>query len=408
MSRTPPDPPGGSLSAGLFGQLRPVRPPPPVRPPRTHEASWKRLGEAIPRTEQEWQDARRKHGFDTPHAMAVTLAKLFDSTDDENTIYKIIFLAACHVESYGNWAKKPKAYADVRELLGNPRLDEGVLERYMKSAVRLVKLLDGLYMRGLLHRAYESILYIPTHISHLRQFGEQPERFRSLFLIQKPLPEIQGSLMLYLPFLVLYMRPNLGFKKTCEALGSRLFDESEYALFCSAVQSQAKDLVPRLPPMPSITPPLRLMQHFNVFRLSVRLRALALQSVDQLRGYNPMPPGAPGEADMYCYELSDAHQAVIDEALKCLVTLGFLVEGEWTLATPRVIHHDSGPLLTPDGKFQVVIPIIRDGAEPQTISVGGYGLGINWIPWSSWSGIFMNQGVSLLTNGPADYFLIRL
>lgn len=91
--------------------------------------------------------------------MAVTLEKLLDPTDDENSIYKIIFLAACHVESYGDWAKRPKAYADVRELLGNPRLDEGVLERYMKSAVRLIKLLDGLYIRGLLHRAYESILY---------------------------------------------------------------------------------------------------------------------------------------------------------------------------------------------------------------------------------------------------------
>ncbi|KAI8710301.1 hypothetical protein NCS52_01587800 [Fusarium sp. LHS14.1] len=198
MSRTPSDPQSGSSSAGLFGQLRPVRPPPPTRH-RTHEATWKRLGETIPRTEQEWQAARRRHGFDTPQAMAVTLVKLLDPTDDENSIYKIIFLAACHAESYGDWAKRPKTYADVRELLGNPRLDEGVLERYMKSAVRLIKLLDGLYMRGLLHRAYESILYIPSQISHLRQFGEQPERFMSLFLIEKPLPEIQGSLMLYLP-----------------------------------------------------------------------------------------------------------------------------------------------------------------------------------------------------------------
>lgn len=85
------------------------------------------------------------------------------------------------------------------------------------------------------------------------------------------------------------------------------------------MQSQDKGLVPRLPPMPSITPPLRLIQHFDVFRSSTRLRTLALHSVDQLRGYNPMPPGPPGEADMYCYEWSDAHQAVVDETLKCLV-----------------------------------------------------------------------------------------
>lgn len=90
------------------------------------------------------------------------------------------------------------------------------------------------------------------------------------------------------------------------------------------------------------------------------------------------------------------------------VTLGFLVEGEWSLTTPRAIHHASGPLPTPDGKFQVVIPIIRDGEEPRRISVGGYGLGLHWIPWSSRSGIFMNQGTSLLTSGPVDYILIRL
>lgn len=96
------------------------------------------------------------------------------------------------------------------------------------------------------------------------------------------------------------------------------------------MQSQAKDLVPRLPPMPSITPPLCLVQHFDVFLLSGRLRTLTRHCLDQLRGYNPMPPGAPGEADMYCYEWSDAHQAVVDETLKCLVRPSIAIDRSHT------------------------------------------------------------------------------
>ena len=81
------------------------------------------------------------------------------------------------------------------------------------------------------------------------------------------------------------------------------------------------NLVPYLPPLPTFTPPLRIIQHFVIFSLSERLQKRALKSADQLRGYDPALPGVTSESDLYAYEWSTEHQAVVDETIHCLVRL---------------------------------------------------------------------------------------
>lgn len=153
---------------GFFGQI-----PPPTNPPerrrRTHEATWTRLDETIPKTDEEWRVARHRHHFDTPELIIRTLTRLLDPSEKES-LYTIVFLASCLVESYAT-RNKAKSFSDIRTFFGKPDLAEVTLDRYMKSVARLVTSLDQLCMDGLLHRAYESILYseparAPPHHSH--------------------------------------------------------------------------------------------------------------------------------------------------------------------------------------------------------------------------------------------------
>jgi hypothetical protein len=44
-----------------------------------------------------------------------------------------------------------------------------------------------------------------------------------------------------------------------------------------------------------------------------------LESASQLRGFNPALPDLDSEVDLYAYEWSTVHQAVVDTAIRSLV-----------------------------------------------------------------------------------------
>ncbi|QGI87164.1 hypothetical protein CEK25_002120 [Fusarium fujikuroi] len=416
MSGTPTGKEHGNSSAGSFSQFRFE-----TRAPRqrTHEATWKKLAETVPRTEDEWRLARQ-HVFSTAEEMSNTLTELL-MPSKKTYLYEIIFLASRHTILCCDPEQRLTVYSDLRDFFSNPHLDDGMLERYMKSVVRLIKVLDELYLEGLLHRAFEAILYsmaaeVPAQRSHLRQYGEHPDRFKSAFLIQKPSAEIHGSLLLYIPFLVHYKFPYLSAR---DALNSRLLGESEYHLFEDAIKT--KTFVPRLPPLPPLTLPLCVIQHFEVFKLPGDLQLALSELAVQLRGYNPMPSAIPGETQMHAYEWPGANE-VIREILKCLVSYlkvsrgsmlikqtsqGLLKVEEYAVGTPYAIHHDSGPLPTPSGTVQVIVPIIKDAAGSCQVSLGGYTDSEKWASWDAGQGFLLNQGTFLLPKQPIDYILTR-
>ncbi|EWY99455.1 hypothetical protein FOYG_03499 [Fusarium oxysporum NRRL 32931] len=399
MSGTPTGKGHGNSSAGSFSQFRFE-----TRAPRqrTHETTWKKLAETVPRTEDEWRLARQ-HVFSTAEEMSNTLTELLNPAK-KTYLYEIIFLASRHTILCCDSEQRQTVYSDLRDFFSNPDLDDGMLERYMKSVVRLIKVLDELYLEGLLHRAFEAILYIPVQRSHLRQYGEHPDRFKSVFLIQKPSAEIQGSLLLYIPFLVHYTFPHLSLTSARDALNSRLLGESEYHLFENAIKT--KTFVPRLPPLPPLALPLCVVQHFDVFKLPGNLQSALSELAVQLRGYNPMPSAIPGETQMYAYEWPGANE-VIREILKCLTTQGLLKGEEYAVGTPYAIHHDSGPLPTPSGSVQVIVPIIKDTAGTCQVSLGSYTHSERWASWDAGQGFLLNQGTFLLPKHPIDYILTR-
>jgi hypothetical protein len=90
--------------------------------------------------------------------MSNTLTELLNPAK-KTYLYEIIFLASRHTILCCDSEQRQMVYSDLRDFFSNPDLDDGMLERYMKSVVRLIKVLDELYLEGLLHRAFEAILY---------------------------------------------------------------------------------------------------------------------------------------------------------------------------------------------------------------------------------------------------------
>ncbi|KAF5025535.1 hypothetical protein F66182_2387 [Fusarium sp. NRRL 66182] len=314
MSGTPPGQERPVPFRDLVGTLR-FPAPTPERRQRTHEGTWDKLTRSVPKTEADWQTVRRRHDFDSAERIPGTLARLLDPLE-QSSLHKIIFMAGCSVDLHGAGDKEP-IYSALRQLWRKPELPSSTLDRYLLAVGRLVEVLDKLYVQGLRHRALELILYIPNEMAHLRRYGEHQDRFLQSIPIIKPTLEVQGSMVLYTPFLLHYIRPDLDYHRICKALGTRLFLEEELQQFSSAVRIRRLD--PRLPPLPPpITPPLRSIQHFDTFDMAEILRRRVIKAASQLRGFNPAPPGLASEVDLYAYEWSTVHQAVVDGAIRSL------------------------------------------------------------------------------------------
>ncbi|RYC79588.1 hypothetical protein BFJ63_vAg17526 [Fusarium oxysporum f. sp. narcissi] len=282
----------GNPSVGSFSKFDPKLAPGRDRArQRTHEATWAKLAEAVPKNEEDWRLARQKHAFSTPAEMVKTLEDLLHGKK-KSQLYKTIYLASRYVILRSDPSQKETVYSDLRKCLDNLTLQDDMLYRYMDSVVKLVKALDDLFLKGLLHRAIELVLYIPIHISHLRLYGPKPDKFVTFFSIQKPPVEIQGSLLLSIPFLVHRLFPELSLTSIQNAFGTTIHSPAEYCIFESAIQG--RNMLPRLPSRP-----------IEVLNIPQSLLSDTSELATELRGYNPMPPHVPSNTDMYCYQWPD-------------------------------------------------------------------------------------------------------
>ncbi|SCV61177.1 uncharacterized protein FFFS_15746 [Fusarium fujikuroi] len=266
---------------------------------RTHESTWVKLVEAVPKDEEDWRLARQSHAFSNPEEMVKTLEDLLDGRK-KSQLYKIVYLASRYAILNGDSSRTEVIYSDLRECLDNPNLEDNMLDIYMASVVKFIKALDDLFLKGLLHRAFELVLYIPINISHLRLYGPHKERFSTCFSIQKPPAEIQGSLLLSIPFLVHYLVPELSLTSIQNAFGTTIHSPAEYRIFQSALQGLY--MLPRLPPRP-----------IEILNIPQSLLSGISELVTKLRGYNPRPSYVPSNTDMYCYQWPDEKGCLTDE-----------------------------------------------------------------------------------------------
>ncbi|KAM0231316.1 hypothetical protein ACHAP5_011126 [Fusarium lateritium] len=122
------------------------------------------MNRAVPKDEEDWRLARQNHAFSTPAEMVKTLEDLLDG-EKKSQLYKTVYLASRYAILHGDSSQKKTVYPDLRKCLDNPNLKDNMLDIYMDSVVKLVKALDDLFLKGLLHRAFELVLYNITPAS---------------------------------------------------------------------------------------------------------------------------------------------------------------------------------------------------------------------------------------------------
>lgn len=71
----------------------------------------------------------------------------------------------------------------------------------------------------------------------------------------------------------------------------------------------------------SVTSPLRVVQHYMIFRLSDELQRKAIEAGNRQRGYDPVASGMFSEAQFYGYQWSSLHMDVVTMAIPLMVCL---------------------------------------------------------------------------------------
>jgi hypothetical protein len=125
---------------------------------RTYDSTWIKLAEVAPKDEEDWRLARQEKAFSTPAEMVKKLEDLLDG-EEKSELYKIVYLASRHAILCDDPSQKETVYSDLRDCLNSPGLEDSMLDKYMKSVLKFVKALDALFLKGLLHRAFELVLY---------------------------------------------------------------------------------------------------------------------------------------------------------------------------------------------------------------------------------------------------------
>ncbi|KAG7414922.1 hypothetical protein Forpi1262_v016832 [Fusarium oxysporum f. sp. raphani] len=224
------------------------------QPSRQQAAAFRKLKEKIPKSENEWQDAREVHRFATPEDVYRTVLSLVQDIQGEympEDLRRLIYIAVCCVDHSENEAE---AYHKYRSRVhAKDDLREFTIRNYMSLVRGLVTLLDGLYLK-LRHRGFEAaLLFAPLNLGVLGYYKQAPDQFASCFPTIEITPEVQSSLALYLPFIITTRHPEYRYKKVCRALGTNIFNEEEYLKFVSVLQSGRP--IPYVLPAPNTPDP---------------------------------------------------------------------------------------------------------------------------------------------------------
>lgn len=149
----------GSTNWSQSGVLRSVS---ESQDPR--QAAFTRLRECIPQDEDQWREARERHGFSTPeeiHAKVSAIIK--DDPSLPEDLRKFLHLASCCVGRYcGDEAK----YSKYRGRVHNEHLSELTIDRNMSVVQDIISSMDELYPI-LQHRVFEIMLLYGKQKEHL-------------------------------------------------------------------------------------------------------------------------------------------------------------------------------------------------------------------------------------------------
>ncbi|KAI6750613.1 hypothetical protein HG530_014509 [Fusarium avenaceum] len=206
------------------------------------------LRACIPKSEDEWQRARRDRRFVTADDIVSWVSNIVMNRALPKDLQRFIDAATFYVESRKNEDEAHRKY----EASAQTKCSVMTVRNYAYLVRSIIALMDQIYPK-LRHRAFEAVL---LH----EYYRKEPEQFKSCFPSVKSLPEELASQALYIPFIVGYRLPGYKYNKICEALSTSVLKESEFLKFVSVLED--KKPIPHILPAPQqLQPPSTKGRH---------------------------------------------------------------------------------------------------------------------------------------------------
>ncbi|EXK76085.1 hypothetical protein FOQG_19155 [Fusarium oxysporum f. sp. raphani 54005] len=358
---------------------------------------------------------RREQGLDDPRKVWDQLAKLekLDLTrypQQRATLepwHELVIIAATMVDEHlGN---KDIALSTITQL-NRRELSHETINRDKRVIREMIKLMDDLYLQWKHELALEIFILLDIPMSVLRL--QSAQKFNALTLQLKnhtPSTKIKSFLKLYIPFLVLLLRPKYRLSDIQKALQTSLFNQADWDTFREALQRPApkydpiRDIWTNHRPVPSVQAPapeapepqqristpivnernaptsnLELSEFidykrnypakihtpisgFKAFETSPDLQRKVAYASENQTGYTPTGP------DLFAYDWADdIHGPVMRQVLEDLAKYGFLQAEEVYVARVSVSHGLTSTIV-PAGHLQIVVPI-EDSHWPVSLS----------------------------------------
>ncbi|KAI8398616.1 hypothetical protein FOFC_19831 [Fusarium oxysporum] len=344
---------------------------------------------------------RREQGLDDPRKVWNQLAKLekLDLTrypQQRVTLdpwHELVIIAATIVDEH--LRNEDIALSTITQLNGK-ELSRETIQRDKRVVREIIKLMDHLYLQWKHELALEIFILLDIPMSVLRLQSAQKFNVLKLQLENHtPSTKIKCFLKLYIPFLVLLLRPEYRLSDIQKALRTSLFNQADWDTFREALHRPApkydpirdiwtnhkhvpsvqapaiSEIEPEVPePQQRISTPNALTSNlelsefidykrnypakvhtpisgFKAFETSPDLQRKVAYASENQTGYTPTGP------DLFAYDWADdIHGPVMQQKAK----YGFLQAEEVYVARVSVSHGLTSTIV-PTGHLQIVVPI---------------------------------------------------
>ncbi|KAF5023367.1 hypothetical protein F66182_4570 [Fusarium sp. NRRL 66182] len=370
-------------------------------------------------------ERRRLQGLDNPRKIRHKLAQLKKIDLIRNPHQQIILdhwerlviIAATIVDSHlGN---KDIAASTITKLNGK-ELSRDTILRDKRIIREIIKLTDELYLHWKHELALELLLLLDTPLSILRQQSTQKfDKFTLLLKQCTPSTKIKSSVKLYIPFLVLFLRPEYSLAAVQKALQTSLFDKSDWDAFWKASHGPAPVYDPIRDVWVTEKPPddLGLIEFidykgnypaklyvqisgFKVFEASLNLQEKAAQAGESQAGCTRT------NSSIFAYDWSeDIHGPVMQQVMQDLAKFGVLKAQEIYVDRTSVCLSSSSTIV-PSGRLQIVVPVApSDGSLSITLSGQGF---CTAVEWNMRTGYILDENTKLSTTETVKYISLLL
>ncbi|GKU22895.1 unnamed protein product [Fusarium langsethiae] len=356
---------------------------------------------------------RRQQGLDNPRKVYDKLAKLKEIDLIQNPYQrdilghseKLVIIAATVVDSYlGNEDVSTSTFMQ----LNGRKLSQETILRDQRMVRQIIKLIDELYLCWGHEFALELLVLLDTPISILRQQGARKfDKLNLLLRESTPSTKLRSWIKLYIPFLVLLLRPEYRLVDVQQALQTSIFNQQDLNSFRRVCYGP----IPKYDPIRDVwststsgSALIEFIDYKNIYRAmigrkvsgfeSFRLSPVVQQKAAQAsRGQSGCTPTG---NSLFAYDwFEEIHGPVIDLVVHDLKKSGFLQPQDVYVKKVSLSLPEGSSTVVPVGQMQILVPTApSQGTLSVSLHIDG---SIKKVDWNKEIGYILDQNTMFST-----------